>query len=269
MSRRCFIKIDPLLDEDEKTLQLADDLGLDIDVVTGKLIRLWSWAFGHAEDGDLSSLTPRQFALVMRLPGSTGEQLVKSLRECGFMDEWQLHSWDDWGGTLAAQRREEAARQATLREKSRVCHSDITQKYSRAKRVELRVKSEEQDQEQDQELLPDESGVCAPTFDDFWNVYPRKIEKTKAERVWRTRIRDGTDPEDMVIAAQFYAGHCRADPSHAKYPATFLGPDRHFEEWLHGVPLAAGSGNRNVSAADLLAAADACDFMEGECDDEN
>lgn len=182
MSRRCFIKIDPRLDEDEKTLQLADDLGLDIDVVTGKLIRLWSWAFGHAEDGDLSSLTPRQFALVMRLPGSTGEQLVKSLRECGFMDEWQLHSWDNWGGTLAAQRREEAARQAALRAKSHGCHSDITQESSRAKRESEKEKEKEKEQRTPPMVPPTDDLVRQAQQLEGWKPRPDD-ERTFSE--WR------------------------------------------------------------------------------------
>lgn len=75
----------------------------------------------------------------------------------------------------------------------------------------------------------------------FWAVYPRHKEKPKAYRVWKARLKerlpDGRPiTADLLIeAARRYAEECRAKGTlqeYIKYPATFLGRDRHFVEYL-------------------------------------
>lgn len=81
-------------------------------------------------------------------------------------------------------------------------------------------------------------------FESFWSAYPRKIGKREAFRNWETRRkRDRISPEDMVKAAQHYAEECRlkgTDIKYIKHPATFLGPNMHFLEYVDGIPEAAG-----------------------------
>lgn len=80
-----------------------------------------------------------------------------------------------------------------------------------------------------------------PEFMEFWRAYPRRKEKARAFRVWKTRLkerlRDGTPitPQVLIEAARRYAEECRTRGTLAeyiKYPATFLGPDRPFEEYI-------------------------------------
>lgn len=74
-------------------------------------------------------------------------------------------------------------------------------------------------------------------FERFWDVYPRKVEKRRALRAWKARTREGVEVDDLIRAATVYAGRCNATGTAAqfvKHPATFLGPDRLYEEWLAG-----------------------------------
>ncbi|MBC7336703.1 MAG: hypothetical protein H5U01_10590 [Clostridia bacterium] len=76
---------------------------------------------------------------------------------------------------------------------------------------------------------------CPPDFAAFWAVYPRKVEKQRAYRAWKARVREGHDPDSMVVAAVNYAAYCRAsgtEERYIKHPATFVGPDKPFLEWL-------------------------------------
>ena len=95
--------------------------------------------------------------------------------------------------------------------------------------------------------------LCADAheFEDFWAVYPRSIKKQSALRAWRSRIKDGHSAADMTTAARCYADHCRrnhTEPRFIQHPATFIGVDVPYVEWLHGVPLSEqpnGNGGRS------------------------
>ena len=90
-------------------------------------------------------------------------------------------------------------------------------------------------------------------FEAFWKAYPRKKEKRRAWRVWKTRIRERVAPADLIQAATNYAATCRGkEERYVKLAATFLGPDRPYEEYLKGVD---GDGQlvplKKIIASDL------------------
>jgi len=71
-------------------------------------------------------------------------------------------------------------------------------------------------------------------FEAFWSAYPRCIEKRKAFRAWQARLREGTAPETLISCARNYAEYVLLKDTaecYIKHPATFLGPDRPFEDW--------------------------------------
>lgn len=70
-------------------------------------------------------------------------------------------------------------------------------------------------------------------FKTFWKFYPRKKEKGKAWRVWRTRMREKVPASDMIMAAQNYALGCKGtDDKYIKLAATFIGPDKPYKDYL-------------------------------------
>ena len=60
-------------------------------------------------------------------------------------------------------------------------------------------------------------------FDDFWAGYPKKVDKQKAKKAWRTARRRGVPAERLINQADAYA-HERAeqDSQFTKNPATWL-----------------------------------------------
>lgn len=73
-----------------------------------------------------------------------------------------------------------------------------------------------------------------PEFDGFWGAYPRKIEKRSALRAWGARMKEGVSPDELTTAAEHYAEDCRqqhTEPRFIKHAATFLGPNRPWEDW--------------------------------------
>ena len=70
------------------------------------------------------------------------------------------------------------------------------------------------------------------SFESFWSVYPRRVEKAGAFRLWNTRIKEGHTAEEMIAAAAAYASICSdRDPKFIKHPKTFLGPDKPFLDY--------------------------------------
>lgn len=68
----------------------------------------------------------------------------------------------------------------------------------------------------------------SPEFDEFWDVYPRKIAKTDAWKAWQKRMKEGISPELLKICAANYADHCKGkEAEFIKHPASFLNGDRY------------------------------------------
>lgn len=88
-------------------------------------------------------------------------------------------------------------------------------------------------------------------FEAFWRVYPRHVEKARAFRAWRARLREGWPADDLIRAAVNYAASCRArgtEERFIKHASTFLGPDKPFKDWL-GAVVAEPVGDSRVPAA--------------------
>ena len=71
------------------------------------------------------------------------------------------------------------------------------------------------------------SGGYSDTFEAFWKIYPRHKEKDGAFQVWKKRIKDGEDPEELTACATSYAEQCSREETEQRFiklGATFLGP---------------------------------------------
>lgn len=93
----------------------------------------------------------------------------------------------------------------------------------------------------------------SPEFEEFWAAYPRRKEKGKAWRVWLARVNGKSGqpakPVDMITAAKNYAAECSAEGREEKWvklASTFLGPDKHWEEFVQGPKAQSPSGGRNT-----------------------
>lgn len=101
-----------------------------------------------------------------------------------------------------------------------------------------------------------ETCVYDTHFEKFWAVYPRKVEKQRAYRCWKIRIREGLSEgltteglvRDLVNAAANYANECQrhgTQQRYIKHASTFLGPDKPYLDWIN--PPAAGAVTVNQS----------------------
>ena len=61
-------------------------------------------------------------------------------------------------------------------------------------------------------------------FNEFWNAYPRKIDKAKAFRAFKSALKR-TKFEDILAGVLAYRNDPKRDPDYTKYPATWLNND--------------------------------------------
>jgi len=76
-------------------------------------------------------------------------------------------------------------------------------------------------------------------FENFWSIYPRRIEKRRAYRAWQARLKEGILSGLLITCAQNYEKYVRlrgTEERYIKHPATFLGPDHPYEDWKEPPP---------------------------------
>lgn len=103
---------------------------------------------------------------------------------------------------------------------------------------------------------PEPSKKTVVAFDaDFsavWEIYPRRIERSKALKAYTARRKAGICADDLLAATRNYATSVIGrDPSFIKHGATFFGPDAPFSDYVAGIPepISMGAGDsRNMRA---------------------
>jgi|GEM_PF-2303427 len=103
-----------------KTWKAAKLLGITCVNLCGHLYVLWSWALDNAPDGRIE---PDDVAKAAQYAGDAGEFLA-ALIDAGFIDRrrngslW-LHDWKDYGGKLCEQRKKNAAKNRSYRQRKK------------------------------------------------------------------------------------------------------------------------------------------------------
>jgi hypothetical protein len=63
-------------------------------------------------------------------------------------------------------------------------------------------------------------------FDRFWSVYPRKVGKGEARKVWARLRKQGIDPEELIAGAVRYRDDPKRKPDYTKHPGPWLNAER-------------------------------------------
>ena len=79
-----------------------------------------------------------------------------------------------------------------------------------------------------------ERNIYSDVFESFWTAYPRKVEKAKAYRCFKARLKEGHTADELILTAKNYAAECKAkgtEETYIKHPSTFLSKDKPFLEY--------------------------------------
>ena len=89
------------------------------------------------------------------------------------------------------------------------------------------------DEEAPEKPGPNKAVAYESEFEEFWEDYPRKIDRKKSLKAYQARRRQGISADELLAGRDRYKAHLRSngtDPKFIKHAATFLGPNEHWRE---------------------------------------
>lgn len=115
MRNKLWFGVDCRVHTNQKVVDFAGDLGLDIDTAVGKLARLWAWAkMGESEDGSLGRIPAEELATIMAWRKGPA-RLLRALVNSGLLDlsddgSLSIHGWYEINGKSTEKARKDRAR---------------------------------------------------------------------------------------------------------------------------------------------------------------
>lgn len=263
-----WIKMRGNLWDDPRVSALVDATESSEAAVVGGLYWLWATADQHTETGVMPGLTLRQIDRKTGVPG-----LAEALCRVGWIadhpDGIHILNFEDHNGESAKRRSVDAKRKQGVRKVS-APDADISQTDSGQPRTDLGARErEEKSREEKKETKPlvgaaddasqgapqgDKPAAAKPGLNDYpddfeiaWASYPKRpgMNKKESYKAYAARVKAGHDPTLMLAGVQRYAKFCvgtdKVGTEYVKQPATFFGPNEHFnEDWNFVAPVAKG-----------------------------
>lgn len=247
-----------------KRLKLQQLLGVGS---TDYLLDLWiNTAMNHPK-GILTGMDEYDIAIEA---GYTGDafKFVDALMTCGLLEkhdngDYYIHDWDEHQRYVmfAPERSERAKKAVEVREKGRTSKK-TNEIISNVKVDDLKSEfrlspspapspSPSPDPSPSPKPKPSPKKVKNKNnneqldlFEEFYNIYPRKTEKSAAKKNWIARMNDKEDPNDIIKAAIAFAQICKKEgreEKFTKHPATFISSTNVWKDYVNMVQPSKGS----------------------------
>lgn len=216
-----WIKMRVDLATDPAVIAVAEALGIDEDLVVGKLHKLWSWADAHTTDGSAKNVT---VSWMERYMGVTG--FCDALIEAGWLVRdnggIRVPNFDRHMGEGAKRRAVSTERQREYRKtkhndsvtpKTRQCHKSVTRKALPEKR------REEKNKDKDYTL----------SFLEFWQAWPkhpRKTGKAKCFKKWMQTVSLSRLAHVVAVVEAMKKSREWSDPQYIPAPLVWLNQQR-------------------------------------------
>lgn len=222
---------------------------------TGILVCLWLWGLDNAtKDGLILSADEDDIVRVIAYAGAgctlDSKKVVEALFESGWLD-WTgngiyLHDWDVWqeqwykvkeNRERDARRKRESRRHKPESFVSDEPKTDIPQDGPQDSPPDdpAGVPADSCAGEQGEEPTTPAKPAYPTPFEDWWAVYPRKIDKGNAYKKYQARRKDGFSDAELMEAAKNYAAQCKkakTEKQYIKHPKTFLSETLPFTDYI-------------------------------------
>lgn len=206
----------------EKLRRLCEYLDCSKFEAVGILVLFWLWGKENADENGVFRIGLRTLntAFINHTSdcGYTPNMIVDALVDTGWIDVSHgmpmIHDWRDWEKKVDTieTSEENMGRPKKSKEETEKPENEPKKYTSRALRNDF-----------------------TEDFEAFWSVYPRKIGKINAFKVYNTRLKEGYSPNQLLKAAENYSYDCRkkhTDEMYIKHPSTFIGPSLPFLDYL-------------------------------------
>lgn len=233
-----------------KLREFRKRLGCSEFEATGVLIYLWLWGLDNAtKDGLILSADEDDIVQFISYAGAgcslEPKKIVKALFDSGWLDRTEsgiyIHDWDVWqeqwykvkeNRERDARRKRESRRHKPVIETTADAPADSPADIPPDSPPEVLETPEAPPQGGDEK--PRDPAYPTP-FEDWWTVYPRKIEKGYAYKKYQARRKDGYSDAELMEAAKNYAAQCKklkTEKQYIKHPKTFLSDSQPFLDYL-------------------------------------
>lgn len=211
----------------------AKELNASQNEALGLLITLWLWGIHNADRyGKIVGATKSDVAKVIYSglsdkldPVDSVDALIKTNWIDIDEDGLYIHDWNEWQKqwykALDVRDRE---RERKREERARKKEAKPTQKAEKAFTID-----------KPSEKANEKTNAYSNDFEDFWNVYPRKVGKGEAYKKYLARLNDGWSPEQLLQSAKKYRTQIvneRTEEKYIKHAKTFLSENTPFADYL-------------------------------------
>lgn len=243
-----------------KLRTLHKDIGCSRNESIGILITLWLWGIDNSEaDGLIPSADRNDIAEVLR-PGIfeslDAKRVVDCLIENGWIDDdsgrLYIHDWNEWRSyynKYIKDKQRNSERQARYK----ASHKELGNEESNVtNNVINNVTDSDKSENQQSEKTDKKPDKYGKDFEEFWSIYPKKVDKGEAFKKYKARRNEGYSSEEILGAAKAYKKQCEmnhTDKQYIKHAKTFLGPSLSFVEYIpknQQEPETAPSGIRSL-----------------------
>ncbi len=228
-----YIQSHQSLADHPKTAGAAELLGIDVPTLIGHLHLLWWWALDYAPDGDLSGFSKQQLCNAMRCK-IDANRVISALVTCnprkggkGFLERkgrgYVIHDWRDFAGKFLERKEKDAARkreERANRPKDRPADAPMDSPQT-VQRTSIRR------EEREERHIPPIVPPNGEDFTKFWNLYPRKQAKARAEKAWAKWAKAKVSPSVILDTLKAQLPELKKrEREYIPLPAT----------WLNGEP---------------------------------
>ena len=241
-----------------KLRNLAKEIGCSQNEALGILVRLWLWGINNAgKDGCIEGADKDDVAEILNIGIDrrySSRKVVDAMIETKWIDfdnGLYIHDWEEWQEQWykALQAREKAAerkrreragkRDCTFEPAAKPHAAHLESESSFAKECEP-VSTYLPEEQKGVPSAPAHTEAVMPgssypkDFEEFWSIYPRKVDKGNAYKKYKARINDGWKESELMEAASNYAEQVKRDRTEAKYikhPKTFLSETTPFQDY--------------------------------------
>lgn len=218
----------------------------------GILVFLWFWGLKNADEMGL--VKAADLEVLARYLYGCGENstvdmkaAAQALVDTGWIDMVEggfiIHDWDTWQEQwYKLQKTKEYNAERKRRERSAEKNRKGEDDGGGVKAPEEPRQEPGPQAENCQEQPPEPSAgkgksatKYADEFMEFWDAYPRKVDKGNAYKKYKARRNEGYSDFQLKMAAKNYADECarlRTEQTYIKHPKTFLSESLPFADYL-------------------------------------
>ncbi len=232
-----------------KLRNLAKGIGCSQNEALGILIRLWLWAINNAgKDGYIVGADKDDVAEVLNI-GIDRRYSAYGVVDALIATNWidienglYIHDWEEWQEQwykAIEVRERDAARKREERKRKRMAKMSAEQNgfltEEAGEDMERDLPVPHLNLPQEEAIKQKSAGEYTKDFEEFWEVYPRKVGKGEAYKKYKARLNDGWSKAELLEAVKNYAGRVsreRTEQKYIKHAKTFLSENTPFTDFL-------------------------------------